>query len=282
MKAVWLSSTYYLDEAVENLSPTAERFMLRAMAYCGNAETSGFLSKSAIKMLGLPNPHKLVRELVEQEILTPQEDGRWYFRSWIAWQSGGESLLERRKADRERQSRLRESRKQSRDMSRDTSRYSSRDVTPPEESRGDKNSGDVKRVSTDSTNSSRDPHPYRCSNHPHGTTKPCRGCEAARHISEGVEHERIERQRAQREAEQQDALEAKLAAIAVCDLCDGDGYQGTRVCDHIDRTSIARDGAKRARAALESLPPRPDSHEPSESPPASATAPGIDMRTEAR
>ncbi|WP_286150610.1 hypothetical protein [Mycobacterium sp. D16R24] len=151
MKAVWLSSTYYLDEAVENLSPTAERFMLRAIAYCGNAESSGFLSKSAIKLLGLPNPQRLVQELVQQEILEPQPDGRWYFRSWSVWQSGGESLLERRKADRDRQSRLRESRKQSRDMSRDASRDSSRDVTPPEESRGEKNSTYVESATPDST-----------------------------------------------------------------------------------------------------------------------------------
>ncbi|MEC4836088.1 hypothetical protein R2362_15875 [Mycobacteroides chelonae] len=37
MKAVLLSSTYYLDEAVQQLSPNAERMLTRALAFCGNA-----------------------------------------------------------------------------------------------------------------------------------------------------------------------------------------------------------------------------------------------------
>ncbi|MDO3261411.1 hypothetical protein [Mycobacteroides abscessus] len=95
------------------------------------------------------------------------------------------------------------------------------------------------------------PPPPHCSNHPGGTNDPCRACGDAREARKRWDRAASERQRAQREAEQQVAYEAKLAAIALCELCDDDGYRGTHVCDHIDRTSIARDGAKRARAALE-------------------------------
>lgn len=196
MRAVWLSSTYYLDEAVNALSANAERMLTRSMAYCGNAETSGYVSEVAITMLGLPNPKKLARELVEANIYVPRPGGGWDFRSWESWNSAGDALLARRKADRERQARLR-AEKKSRGQSRDaanrldadgslyssverennrdlptstapfsengrrtetrsdmgdvenTSRNMSRDVTAPEESREEKNSGDVIESATE-------------------------------------------------------------------------------------------------------------------------------------
>lgn len=146
MKAVWLSSTYYLDEAVNRLSPNAERMLTRSMAYCGNAETSGYVSEIAITMLGLPNPKKLARELVSANIYVPRPGGGWDFRSWESWNSGGDALIARRKADRDRQARRREEQRKSREQSRNLSR----DVTPPEESRGEKNSGYVHESATDS------------------------------------------------------------------------------------------------------------------------------------
>lgn len=118
MKAVLLSSTYYLDEAVQQLSPNAERMLTRALAFCGNAESSGYISERNITMLGLPNPKKLIAELVDADILMPRPAGGWDFRSWQSWNSAGDALVARRKADRDRQARLRE--KKSRDASRDT------------------------------------------------------------------------------------------------------------------------------------------------------------------
>lgn len=150
MKAVWLSSTYYLDEAVQNLSPNAERMLTRALAYCGNAETSGYITQSAINMLGLPGPKKLIKELVDGDILIPQSDGRWYFDAWPEWNSSGDALLARRKSDRDRQARLREAKRKSHPESRDSSRETSRDVTAPEESRAEENSGYPRESATDS------------------------------------------------------------------------------------------------------------------------------------
>jgi hypothetical protein len=135
MKAVWLSSTYYLDEAVQGLSANAERMLTRGLAYCGNAETGGYITQGALNMLGLPNPKKLVRELVDGEILTPQADGRWYFKAWPEWNSSGDKLIARQKADRERQARRRAEQQKSREASRD----SSRDVTHPEQRREEQN-----------------------------------------------------------------------------------------------------------------------------------------------
>ena len=40
------------------------------------------------------------------------------------------------------------------------------------------------------------------------------------------------------------------AACAACELCDAEGYRGTQVCDHIDRTEIARRGVQACREAL--------------------------------
>jgi hypothetical protein len=150
MKAVWLSSTYYLDEAVQALSPNAERMLTRALAYCGNAETSGYITRGAINMLGLSNPTKLVKELIDGGILIPQPDGRWYFDAWPDWNSSGDKLIARQKADRERQARLRERKKTSRPEHRDDSRENSRDVTPPEERRAEENSGYPRESATDS------------------------------------------------------------------------------------------------------------------------------------
>lgn len=146
MKAVLLSSTYYLDEAVQQLSPNAERMLTRALAFCGNVESSGYISELNITMLGLPNPKKLARELVDAEILIPRLNGGWDFRTWDVWNSAGDALVARRKADRERQARLREEKK-----SRDPSREMSRDVTHPNRTEEKRTTGYVESATPDST-----------------------------------------------------------------------------------------------------------------------------------
>lgn len=95
------------------------------------------------------------------------------------------------------------------------------------------------------------PPPPHCPRHPGGTSEPCHACRDAREARKRWDRAASERQRAQREAEQQVAYEAKLAAIALCELCDDDGYRGTHVCDHVDRGQTAAKGSALARAALE-------------------------------
>lgn len=67
--------------------------------------------------------------------------------------------------------------------------------------------------------------------------------------------ERAERLRrydeAMTEQHRDDAPHLSAAAIAACRLCDDEGYRPTRVvCDHVDRTAVAKAGAARVRAAL--------------------------------
>lgn len=42
----------------------------------------------------------------------------------------------------------------------------------------------------------------------------------------------------------------KAAAVVECFMCDDEGYRGTVVCDHIDRTEIVARGLTKVRAAL--------------------------------
>lgn len=71
MKAVWLSSTYYLDPAISSLPHgDAERLFTRAIAYCGNAETRGFVPKSALKTFGIRAVSRRVSELIDAGIGT--------------------------------------------------------------------------------------------------------------------------------------------------------------------------------------------------------------------
>lgn len=124
MKYVNLSTTYYLDRAVQSLSPNGERFFTRALAHCGKAETRGSLTLIDAKMLGIPGVKSRISELVSAGILTEISPTEWQFDSWDVWQESGNKLLKRQENERNRQRKHRE-------QSRDTSR----DVTPPNQTR---------------------------------------------------------------------------------------------------------------------------------------------------
>jgi len=83
-----------------------------------------------------------------------------------------------------------------------------------------------------------------CAEHPSGTERPCRNCEAAR---KGHQRWQLDRERADKElranlaaaqsAEAHAASEARRMAIAACSLCDEDGHIGDSqigisLCDH--------------------------------------------------
>jgi hypothetical protein len=46
------------------------------------------------------------------------------------------------------------------------------------------------------------------------------------------------------------AAEVRAEQIAACTLCDGDGYHGSSVCDHIDHRAAAARGMALVREAL--------------------------------
>lgn len=136
MKYVNLSSTYYLDPAVQDLSPNGERFLTRALAQCANAETRGILTKSAANMLGIPSPIARVRELVSAGILLEISPTSWQFKAWDDWNESANNLLQRRENERARQRRHRAKKHGTDgDESRDESRDEPRDVTAPKETK---------------------------------------------------------------------------------------------------------------------------------------------------
>lgn len=142
MERVWLATTYYMDPAVEALSPNAERLMTRAIAYCGNAENSGYITAKALKNLGIPAAKARTLELLSARILVETGCADLYqFRSWDYWQKEGNALLKRKKNDAARQARHREAARKQAQMSRDTSR----DVTPLEKRREEENSKEFSR-----------------------------------------------------------------------------------------------------------------------------------------
>lgn len=144
-----LTTNYYLDPAVACLvSDAAEVLFTRAIAYVGHAETAGIITKPVLPgMIRNYTPareKKLVAELVaagrteERPGLWEPVEGGWRIRSWERINADLDALSQRRKADRDRQSRLRaQKRAESRDKSRDEDE-GSRDEDPgedPDESR---------------------------------------------------------------------------------------------------------------------------------------------------
>lgn len=223
--------------------------------------TDGLIPAEVVEEFG--GTPKLVELLITSGLWEPAESGV-QFRNWSKWQKTKQQVSDFRaaEAERKRNQRNRKARpsdQEERQVSRDS--HVSVPTGVPVGHQQDSGlpipsplptplptsthvGGDLALVDAQDPNA---PPPAHCPKHPVDTGEPCRGCEAARHASESIR----EQQRAQREAEQQDAYEAKLAAIALCELCDDDGYRGTHVCDHVDRGTTAAKGSALARAALE-------------------------------
>jgi hypothetical protein len=136
MRAVWLSTTFYMDPAIESLTMAQEQLYIRALAYCGAAETGGYVSARGVLRLGVRGPVASAEALVKAGLWEHADGGGWQFRSWSVWQKNGDDLVQRRKADRERQARRREV---SRDSHVTVSRDKSRDVRSLEKRREEKN-----------------------------------------------------------------------------------------------------------------------------------------------
>lgn len=86
---------------------------------------------------------------------------------------------------------------------------------------------------------SNDPPSPHCPQHPQGTEAPCRACGRARQARADwdSEHDRAAKAALAADNRQRAALRAQ--AIAACDICDEDGYDGRRPCDHVRRPSFA-------------------------------------------
>lgn len=109
-KYVKLQSSYYLDPAVAGLSEAAEIAFVRSIAYCGSAETHGFVPDavltSVVRRQSVRAASKVCQELVTATLWIRVQGG-FQLRTWSENQPELESLLTRRKADAERQRRHR-------------------------------------------------------------------------------------------------------------------------------------------------------------------------------
>lgn len=162
MERVWLATNYYQDPKVVGCPATTERMLTRLIAYCGNAETGGYLPENPHKAVGIPRGKQAVDDLIARGILnvcdtlpahirhvsdtetctkrvesvsetSTKNEWKYYFPSWRNWNSQADDLVKRKKNERERQAKKRK-------LDATVSRDMSRDVTAPEKRREEKNS----------------------------------------------------------------------------------------------------------------------------------------------
>lgn len=130
-KYVKLQSGYYLDPAVAGLSEAAEIAFVRSIAYCGSAETHGYVPDavltSVVRRQSVRAASKVCQELVTATLWI-KVPGGYQLRTWAENQSELEALLSRRKNDAARQRKRRNGgvdnhagdQEMSRDIERDT------------------------------------------------------------------------------------------------------------------------------------------------------------------
>lgn len=102
MEWVKLASSYYLSRKVASLPDAdAEVMFLRGMAYCGQAETSGFIPGDVLLGLGRRKHRQSANALVAAGLWVAA-DGGWLVVDWHEWQKELELLIARKKRDRDR------------------------------------------------------------------------------------------------------------------------------------------------------------------------------------
>jgi hypothetical protein len=110
MDWVKLSSNYYNDPAVMRAGEAAEVLFTRALAYCGDQETEGFIPEEALLRLTPTRAAARAAALVTEGLWTVV-DGGWRFVAWERHQVAQQRLQERREANRERQAKHRANRR---------------------------------------------------------------------------------------------------------------------------------------------------------------------------
>lgn len=134
-----LAANYADDPKIVAAGEEAEVLFVRALAYCADAETGGFLPSKLVARLTPTKTKKRVESLV-QNGLWLEVPGGYRVRSWMNWQSELETLAQRRRSDRDRKRAQREreaaaraaaEEQVSRDASRDSHADPSRDIGNP-------------------------------------------------------------------------------------------------------------------------------------------------------
>src|SRR6266568_6774432 len=108
MDWVKLGSGYFLDVAIACLDDAGEVMFLRGLAYCGAADSGGFIPEAMLPALGRRNQTKTAAAIVKAG-KWERVDGGYRVTQWEKWQHELEVLLgkRRREADRKRRGRVR-------------------------------------------------------------------------------------------------------------------------------------------------------------------------------
>src|SRR6266568_1324159 len=103
MDWVKLGSGYFLDVAIACLDDAGEVMFLRGLAYCGAADSGGFIPEAMLPALGRRNQTKTAAAIVKAG-KWERVDGGYRVTQWEKWQHELEVLLgkRRREADRKR------------------------------------------------------------------------------------------------------------------------------------------------------------------------------------
>ncbi|WP_371053673.1 hypothetical protein [Rhodococcus gordoniae] len=206
---------------------------VRAGAWCSAHLTEGALPKHMIGTLGAQNRH--ARRLVEVGLWEATDVG-YQFIDWDDYQPTKQQVEADREANRERQKRFREKKRNAvtNADSHDVSDGATNDTpTRPDPTRPS-SSGYLEGVSHVSDARENEPPPFsKCPRHINEPNPPaCRACGEARQARSDWEARKARESSRARSAEAHARAQDRRRAIDDCRLCDGEGYIGTDLCAH--------------------------------------------------
>lgn len=136
---------FYRDPALVRAGEAAEIFFVRALGYCAENDTKGFIPKVAISLICPADPQARVDRLVAEKVLIERKED-YKVRSWGKWQQELDDLFERRRKDRERKQRERDEAKMSDGTSVDESEDSPRNSSGKDPDNDPDNDPDSPRI----------------------------------------------------------------------------------------------------------------------------------------
>lgn len=238
---------------------------VRAGSWCALHLTEGAIPASIARSMGTPAQ---IKRLVQAGLWIPTEEG-YAFHQWGDRQLSKEEIEERRRkradAGRKGGQKSGETRRDGSKTGSGSEANASAGATPSAEA-VDKQvpqqnptpvpvlvpgSGYVGEGSLVANARENDPPPPHCSEHPGGTTDPCRACADHRKHRQRWDAEQPRLKAAADSERAHRAAEDRRRAVDECGLCDSAGYVGAVVCSHDpDEADRAKRGMAQVREAL--------------------------------